>query len=45
MAAPGEFFFGTLYEVGLRMRKHGFGSGHRGVATADYDLNFDPEVC
>ena len=27
------------------MCKHGFRSGHRGVATAEYDINFDPEAC
>ena len=43
-AVRANFFFG-IPEVELRMCRYGFGSGLRGVATPDYDLNFDPEAC
>ena len=51
MTATGEVFFWNHFvlshvpEVGMRMCRYGFGSGHRGVASPDYDITFDPEAC
>ena len=40
-----HFVLGHFLEVELPTCRHEFGSCHRGMATPDYDLNFDPKAC